>query len=101
MAEIEMERRPPRKTWTWVFLLLVLAAVAFGAWLAFGGNIDVGGDTVRETTEVAPDLGPEPAAPVGERRAPETERRPADTDVEGARPPTPTQDGSSSPPPGG
>lgn len=71
MAEIEIERRPRRSGWTWIALLLVLAGVAIGAWLVFGGGIDTSPDARPAAETMAPeDTRPEPVAPL-ERPGPE------------------------------
>ena len=69
MAEIEIERRPRRNPWTWIALILVLAAVAVGAWMVFGGgNVESGsGMPANEIQVEEPVI--EPATPV----EPETE----------------------------
>lgn len=54
MAEIEIERRPRRTGWTWFALILVLAAVAVGAWLVFNGGVE-GGDAAP-AAEQAPEV---------------------------------------------
>lgn len=61
MAEIDIERRPRKNTWTWIALALVLIGVAIGAWLVFGTD-DV---TVRTdpATETAPAPFDAPVAP--------------------------------------
>ena len=73
MAEIEIERRPRRSPWTWVALLLVLAAVAVGAWLVFDGGVE-GGDAApaAERTEdvIEPLPGPATELPAEDGGAP-------------------------------
>jgi hypothetical protein len=63
MAEIEIERRPRRSPWTWVALLLVLIAVAVGAWLVFGNGVQSGDGLPAAETSIEEPF-QEPVEPV-------------------------------------
>lgn len=73
MAEIEIERRPQRTGWKWLALLLLIAAVAVGAWLAFnnGGLMDGNSPPAAEETTGTPTPMSEPDRPL--ERGPTTD----------------------------
>lgn len=64
MAEIEMERRPKRRGWLWVIVLVVIAGAVLAGWLFLRGT-DAG--------DRAPAA---EAAPTVETRAPAEARNP-------------------------
>lgn len=57
MAEIEMERRPKRRGWAWVLLVVAIVALGVGAWYVFGrngGGMDAGTEPPVETRQGPP-----------------------------------------------
>lgn len=62
MAEIEIEPRRQRSWWPWVLGLLILAAVAAGAWWLLSGNDDPAG--TRPAAEQMMEPAPRTTVPV-------------------------------------